>query len=68
MQGLNDFLQGPFDPEDESLDFAHGMLTVSAQAELKVSCVACAASSSPCTNSPSPHRFQRKTVSDCCSL
>ena len=36
MQGLNDFLQGPFDPEDESLDFAHGMLTVSAQAELKV--------------------------------
>ena len=35
-QGLNDFLQGPFDPEDESLDFAHGMLTVSAQAELKV--------------------------------
>lgn len=35
-QGLNDFLQGPFDPEDESLDFAHGMLTRSAQAELKL--------------------------------
>ena len=35
-QGLNDFLEGPFDPEDESLDFAHGMLTRSAQAELKL--------------------------------
>lgn len=35
-QGLNDFLQGPFDPEDESLDFAHGMLTRAAQAELKL--------------------------------
>jgi transcriptional regulator with XRE-family HTH domain len=35
-QGLNDFLQGPFDPEDESLDFANGMLTRAAQAELKL--------------------------------
>jgi transcriptional regulator with XRE-family HTH domain len=35
-QGLPDFLAGPFDPEDESLDFAHGMLTQSAQAELKL--------------------------------
>lgn len=35
-QGLNDFLEGPFSPEDESLDFAHGMLTASAQAELKL--------------------------------
>jgi transcriptional regulator with XRE-family HTH domain len=35
-QGLNDFLEGPFDPEDESLDFAHGMLTTSAQAELRL--------------------------------
>jgi transcriptional regulator with XRE-family HTH domain len=35
-QGLNDFLEGPFDPKDESLDFAHGMLTRAAQAELKL--------------------------------
>jgi transcriptional regulator with XRE-family HTH domain len=35
-QGLNDFLEGRFNPEDESLDFAHGMLTRSAQAELKL--------------------------------
>jgi transcriptional regulator with XRE-family HTH domain len=35
-QGLTDFLTGPFDPADESLDFAHGMLTRSAQAELKL--------------------------------
>src|ERR1700722_17949183 len=35
-QGLHDFLEGPFDPQDESLDFAHGMLTASAQAELKL--------------------------------
>jgi transcriptional regulator with XRE-family HTH domain len=35
-QGLSDFLKGPFDPEDESLDFAHGMLTASAQSELKL--------------------------------
>jgi hypothetical protein len=35
-QGLGDFLEGPFNPADESLDFAHGMLTASAQAELKM--------------------------------
>jgi transcriptional regulator with XRE-family HTH domain len=35
-QGLNDFLEGPFSPEDESLDFANGMLTRAAQAELKL--------------------------------
>jgi hypothetical protein len=35
-QGLNDFLEGPFDPDDESLDFANGMLTRAAQAELKL--------------------------------
>jgi transcriptional regulator with XRE-family HTH domain len=35
-QGLTDFLTGPFDPTDESLDFAHGMLTASAQTELKL--------------------------------
>ena len=35
-QGLSDFLTGPFAPADESLDFAHGMLTRSAQAELKL--------------------------------
>jgi len=35
-QGLNDFLEGPFDPEEESLDFVHGMLTHAAQAELKL--------------------------------
>jgi transcriptional regulator with XRE-family HTH domain len=34
QQGLGEFLAGPFD-SDESLDFAHGMLTLSAQAELK---------------------------------
>jgi hypothetical protein len=35
-QGLPDFLKGPFQPDDETLDFAHGMLTSSAQAELKM--------------------------------
>jgi len=35
-QGLVDFIAGPFDPDDESLDFAHGMLTSAAQAELKL--------------------------------
>ena len=35
-QGLNDFLEGPFNPTDESLDFANGMLTRAAQAELKL--------------------------------
>jgi hypothetical protein len=35
-QGLGDFIAGPFDPDDESLDFAHGMLTPAAQAELKL--------------------------------
>jgi transcriptional regulator with XRE-family HTH domain len=35
-QGLGDFLSGPFDPQDESLDFAHGMLTHAAQVELKL--------------------------------
>jgi transcriptional regulator with XRE-family HTH domain len=34
--GLADFLSGPFDPDDESLDFSHGMLTRVAQAELKL--------------------------------
>lgn len=35
-QGLPDFLKGPFANDDESLDFAHGMLTPAAQAELKL--------------------------------
>jgi hypothetical protein len=35
-QGMPDFLKGPFEPDDESLDFAHGMLTRAAQAELKL--------------------------------
>jgi transcriptional regulator with XRE-family HTH domain len=35
-QGLNDFLECPFSKPDESLDFAHGMLTSAAQAELKL--------------------------------
>ena len=35
-QGIQDFLRGPFDPNEESLDFSHGMLTQAAQAELKV--------------------------------
>jgi transcriptional regulator with XRE-family HTH domain len=35
-QGLPDFLKGPFADDDESLDFANGMLTRSAQAELKL--------------------------------
>jgi transcriptional regulator with XRE-family HTH domain len=35
-QGLADFIGGPFDPDDESLDFANGMLTPAAQAELKL--------------------------------
>jgi transcriptional regulator with XRE-family HTH domain len=34
QQGMAEFLAGPFE-KDESLDFAHGMLTLSAQAELK---------------------------------
>jgi hypothetical protein len=29
-------LGGPFEPVDELLDFAHGMLTLTAQAELKL--------------------------------
>ena len=35
-KGLNDFLEGPFNRQDESLDFANGMLTRAAQAELKL--------------------------------
>jgi transcriptional regulator with XRE-family HTH domain len=35
-QGLNDFLQGPFNRQEESLDFANGMLTRAAQAELRM--------------------------------
>ena len=35
-QGIGDFLRGPFDELEETLDFAHGMLTPAAQAELKV--------------------------------
>jgi transcriptional regulator with XRE-family HTH domain len=35
-QGRPDFLNGPFANDDESLDFAHGMLTSAAQAELKL--------------------------------
>jgi len=35
-QGLHDFLEGPFNRKEESLDFANGMLTRSAQAELKL--------------------------------
>ena len=35
-QGLNDFLEGPFNRQEESLDFANGMLTRVAQAELKL--------------------------------
>jgi len=35
-QGLSDFLEGPFNRQEESLDFANGMLTRPAQAELKV--------------------------------
>ena len=34
QQGMAEFLAGPFD-KDESPDFAHGMLTLSAQAELE---------------------------------
>jgi hypothetical protein len=34
-QGLEDFLSGPFDQTEESLEFTHGMLTASAQAHLK---------------------------------
>ena len=33
--GIGDFLRGPFDEFEESLDFSHGMLTQAAQAELK---------------------------------
>ena len=35
-QGISDFLSGPFDRAEESLDFSHGMLTAPALAELKV--------------------------------
>ncbi len=35
-QGLSDFIAGPFDPKDESLEFAHGMLTLAAQSEFKL--------------------------------
>ena len=35
-QGLNDFLEGPFNRQEESLDFANGMLTRAAHAELKL--------------------------------
>jgi transcriptional regulator with XRE-family HTH domain len=35
-QGLTDFLQRPYDLEDESLEFAHGMLTPTAQAEFRL--------------------------------
>jgi hypothetical protein len=35
-QGVSDFLKGPFDEADESMDFSHAMLTKTAQAELKV--------------------------------
>jgi transcriptional regulator with XRE-family HTH domain len=35
-QGMPDFLKGPFESGDESLDFAHGMLTRAAQAELRL--------------------------------
>jgi len=35
-EGLVDFLKGPFTPPGDSLDFAHGMLTDAAQAELKL--------------------------------
>jgi transcriptional regulator with XRE-family HTH domain len=35
-QVVSDFLKGPFDDAEESLDFSHAMLTKTAQAELKV--------------------------------
>lgn len=35
-QGLPDFLQGPFNRQEESLDFANGMLTRAAQSELRL--------------------------------
>jgi transcriptional regulator with XRE-family HTH domain len=35
-QGLRDFLDAPFDADHESLEFANGMLTAAAQAELKL--------------------------------
>jgi transcriptional regulator with XRE-family HTH domain len=35
-QGLSDFLEGPFNRQEESLDFANGMLTRAAQAELRL--------------------------------
>src|SRR3984885_11616164 len=35
-KGLSDFLERPFNRQDESLDFANGMLTRAAQAELKL--------------------------------
>jgi transcriptional regulator with XRE-family HTH domain len=34
-QGVSDFLEGPFDDAEESMDFSHAMLTKTAQAELK---------------------------------
>jgi transcriptional regulator with XRE-family HTH domain len=36
QQGVSDFVSGPFDHAEESLDFSHGMLTAPALAELKV--------------------------------
>jgi hypothetical protein len=33
--GVGDFLKGPFDGAEESMEFSHGMLTPAAQAELK---------------------------------
>jgi transcriptional regulator with XRE-family HTH domain len=35
-QGVSDFLKGPFDDAEESMDFSHAMLTKATQAELKV--------------------------------
>lgn len=35
-QGLHDFLEGPFNRQEESLDFTNGMLTRAAQAELRI--------------------------------
>ncbi len=34
--GVGDFIAGPFEPSDESFEFAHGMLTPAAQAEIKL--------------------------------
>jgi transcriptional regulator with XRE-family HTH domain len=35
-QGVADFLSGPFDQAEESMEFAHGMLSMDALAQLKV--------------------------------